>query len=475
RFIPVTSPATGEVITYAPRSKKEDVDLAVASAKKAFPAWSNRTVKDRAQIIIRFHQLVVRDQEILADLIVNEHGKTKSEALADVAKGNETVEYAISLPQLIQGKILEVSRGVICRDQKLPLGVVASIVPFNFPFMVPMWTLPIAITLGNTMVLKPSEKVPMTMNKVMSLLREAGLPSGVVNLVNGGAETATSLVEHPDVKAITFVGTSHVAKLLESKGRNLGKRVLALGGAKNHLVAYPDCNVDMTATDIVASFTGCSGQRCMAASVLLTIGEQQALLDRIVERAAGILPGQVAGQMGPVIDRISLEKIVRYIDEAEAGGAKILLDGRRWVKEGVVVGGLDTKGGFWVGPTVILHRKRTDPALHDEIFGPVLSVFVVQSKEEAVEIENQSPYGNAAAIYTSDGGVAEWFYKRFSAGMIGVNIGVPVPREPFSFGGINISKYGDSDITGEGGINFFTYTKKVTTKWAPPPEQSWLC
>ncbi|KAJ3415352.1 hypothetical protein HDV05_005089 [Chytridiales sp. JEL 0842] len=466
KFIPVTTPATGEVIAYAPKSKKEDVDAAVASAKKAFESWSNRTVKDRAQIMIRFHQLVVKHQEELADLIVLEHGKNRAEALADIAKGNETVEYAISLPQLIQGRTLEVSRGVTCQDNRRPLGVVTSIVPFNFPFMVPMWTLPIAITLGNTLVLKPSEKVPLTMNRTIELLREAGLPPGVVNIVHGAAETATLLVDHPDVKAVTFVGTSYVAELLTMRGRALGKRVLSLGGAKNHLVAYPDCNIEMAAQDIVNSFTGCGGQRCMAASVLLLLGAQQALLDLIVSKASALIPGQNNGEVGPVIDDASKSKIVRYISDSEASGAKILLDGRKWSSQ--------KKEGFWVGPTVILHNSKEDKALHDEIFGPVLSIYVVGSKEEAIEIENANPYGNAAAIYTSNGGVAEWFTKRFSAGMIGVNIGVPVPREPFSFGGINKSKFGDSDITGDGAIQFFTWNKKITTKWAPPQEASWL-
>ncbi|KAJ3191402.1 hypothetical protein HK101_007814 [Irineochytrium annulatum] len=460
--IPVTSPATGEVIAYAPCSSKDDVNHAVASAKKAFHAWSNRTIKDRVQVIIRFHALVVKHSDELADLIVKEHGKTKAEALADVAKGNETVEYAMSLPQTTQGKILEVSRGVTCTDKKVPLGVVASIVPFNFPMMVPMWTLPICIALGNCIVLKPSEKVPLTMNRVMDLLKEAGVPAGVVNLVNGSRETAEYLVDHPDVKAVTFVGSSPVAEALQLRGRALGKRVLALGGAKNHLVAAPDANIEMASQDVVNSFTGCSGQRCMAASVLLTVGKQEALVKRIVEKAAAIVPGQDgAATMGPVIDLAAKERIARYIEEAEKGGAEILLDGRGWMKR---------DKGWWVGPTVIKHKRREDKALHDEIFGPVLSILEVETKEEAIEIENANPFGNAAAIYTSSGGVAEWFSKRFTAGMIGgtfvpyrykglsmlmilrltVNIGVPVPREPFSFGGINRSNFGDSDITGEG-------------------------
>ncbi|RKO84079.1 Aldehyde/histidinol dehydrogenase, partial [Blyttiomyces helicus] len=465
-FLPVTSPATGATIAFVPLSRKADVDLAVVSAKKAFESWSKRTVKDRVQILIRFHQLVIAHKDELADLIVLEHGKNRTEALADIAKGNETVEYALSLPQLIGGRNLEVSRGVYCSDLRKPLGVVASIVPFNFPFMVPFWTLPIAIATGNTLVLKPSEKVPLTMSRTVELLAAAGLPEGVVNLVNGGAEAAVAIVDHPDVQAVTFVGTTHVAEIISKRARNLNKRALCLGGAKNHLVASPDCNIDMAALDIVSSFTGCAGQRCMAASVLLTIGSQPALLEAIIIKASALIAGQSHGEVGPVIDGASLSKILRYITEAEQDGAKILLDGRHWAKE--------RKEGFWVGPTVILHTNRADKALHDEIFGPVLSIFVCQSKEEAIEIENGNPYGNAACIYTSNGGVAEWFTKRFSAGMLGVNIGVPVPREPFSFGGINASKFGDFDITGDGGVEFFTSRRKITQKWAPPEEKSWL-
>ncbi|KAI9207673.1 Aldehyde/histidinol dehydrogenase [Polychytrium aggregatum] len=466
KFIPVTSPATGEIVSYAPLSKREDVDLAVASCKKAFEAWRSRTVKDRIQIMIRLHQLIVKNADHIADLIVLEHGKNRTEALAEIAKGNETLEFALSLPQLMQGHILDVSRGVACRDSLNPLGIVCSIVPFNFPFMVPFWTLPIAITTGNCLVLKPSEKVPMTMTYVMTLMKEAGLPDGVVNLVHGGPETARMLCEHADVNAVTFVGTSAVAELLMKQCRGLNKRVLALGGAKNHLVAYPDCNIDMTAQDVVSSFTGCSGQRCMAASVLLCIGEQPTLIESIVAKATSLTAGQSTGQVGPVIDEASLKRISSYISQAEENGEKILLDGRKWMNKG--------GSGFWIGPTIILHNNRSDPALHDEIFGPVLSILACDSKEQAIEIENANPYGNAACIYTRDGGVAEWFTKRFGAGMIGVNIGVPVPREPFSFGGINKSSFADSDITGVDALNFFTYKKKVTTKWAPPEEISWL-
>ncbi|CAH1763673.1 11659_t:CDS:2, partial [Entrophospora sp. SA101] len=420
KYIPVTTPHTGKVIAHCPISTAEDVNAAVDAAKKAFKTWSSRTVKDRIQTLIRFHNLLNDHMDELADLIVLEHGKNKAEAIASITKGAETVEYAISLPQLIQGKILEVSRGVTCNDTKLPLGVVASIVPFNFPIMVPMWTLPIAIATGNTLILKPSEKVPLTMNRVMALLKEAGIPDGVVNLINGTVEAVNAICEHPDIKAVTFVGTSHVANIVSEKCHKSGKRVLALGAAKNHLVAAPDCDLETTSTDVVNSFCGCAGQRCMAASVLLIIGPNPQLLDRIVSKAKDLKPGSNPSEIGPVIDQASLDKITSYINDAESSssGAEILVDGRSWATG---------KAGFWVGPTIILHKNKQDKALHDEIFGPVLSVYQCSSKEEAIEIENANPYGNAACIYTSSGATAEWFINRFNVGMCGVNIGVPVP------------------------------------------------
>ncbi|KAI8899032.1 Aldehyde/histidinol dehydrogenase [Globomyces pollinis-pini] len=468
--IDIISPASNKVIGKVALSSPDQVDAAVQAAHNAFLSWSSLTVKSRIQYLIRFHQLVIKHKDELADLIVLEHGKTKEEALAEVAKGNETVEFALSLPQIYLGTHLEVSRGVHCQDVRRPHGVVVSIVPFNFPFMVPMWTLPIAIAAGNTFVLKPSEKVPLTMGFTMKLIQEAGFPEGVVNIVHGTASVVQQLCDHPKVKAVTFVGTSHVAELLSHRCRLLNKRVLCLGGAKNHLVASPDCDIDMASSDIVASFSGCSGQRCMAASVLLTIGSQPKLLEAIVKKAEALGPAQSGKNIGPVIDAISRDKIVRYIEESEKGGAKILLDGRKWITRD----DLKASGGFWVGPTVILHTNKKDSALHDEIFGPVISIYECSTKEEAIEIENANPYGNAACIYTNQGAIAEWYTKRFSAGMLGVNIGVPVPREPFSFGGINRSNFGDFDITGLGGLEFFTHHRKITTKWTPPKEASWM-
>jgi malonate-semialdehyde dehydrogenase (acetylating)/methylmalonate-semialdehyde dehydrogenase len=315
----------------------------------------------------------------------------------------------------------------------------------------------------------------MTMRRVCELFREAGVPAGVFQTVNGTKDAVEALCDHEDVKCVTFVGTTRVAESLAQRCRAKNKRVLALGGAKNHLISAPDRDLEMAASDIAASFTGCAGQRCMAASVLLTVGKQDDLVDLIAKKAATLTPGQGNGQMGPVIDKASRDRIVSYIDEAEKGGAKIVLDGRPWVRERNEKLTQDVlKQGWWVGPTVILHTNRADPALHDEIFGPVISILQVDNKDQCIEIQNASPYGNAASIYTQSGAVADWFTKRFHSGMLGVNIGVPVPREPFSFGGSERSKFGDFDITGDGGIELFTIRKKITTKWALPTEKNWM-
>ncbi|OQR96427.1 methylmalonate semialdehyde dehydrogenase, acylating [Thraustotheca clavata] len=460
-YLPIESPVTGTIIGNVALSTAADVDVAVQNAKKAFPAWSSLTVKARAAIMLRFHDLMRVHADELADLVVLENGKNKSEALASVLKGNETVEYACSLPQLIQGKVLEVSRGITCQEKRDPLGVIVSIVPFNFPIMVPMWTIPIALTTGNCVILKPSEKVPITMTKVANYLAEAGVPPGVFQIVHGQVPAATSLCDHPDVAAVTFVGSSPVAQKIAQRCHAMSKRVLALGGAKNHLIALPDADLELASRDIVASFAGCAGQRCMAASVLLLVGNGTELLDSVVVRALNLARGTGAGQVGAIIDAISQKRILKYIDEAEANGATILVDGRHWATE--------TKGhGYWVGPTVILHTNPKDAAMQDEIFGPVLSVYKVHSAEEALAIENNSPFGNAACVYTSNGGHAEYFTSRFKAAMIGVNIGVPVPREPFSFGGLygTRSKFGDMDITGDGCVEFCTHRRKITSKWS---------
>lgn len=472
KYLDIESPGNGAIIGKVAMSTAEDVHQAVQAASAAFKTWSKLPVKNRTQILFKMHALVRDNADKIADCIVLEHGKTKAEALGSVHKGNETLEYACSMPQLLPGRVLEVATGVECKEYKDPIGVVASIVPFNFPAMVPMWTLPIAIATGNTLILKPSEKVPLTLALMVALFKEAGLPDGVINIVNGGLSAVEAICDHPDIKAVTFVGSSKVAEIVAKRCRALNKKVLALGGAKNYLIALPDCHTDMTATDVMKSFAGCSGQRCMAASVLLVVGvgkgEKNALIDCVVEKASKLTPGQSkANDMGPVIDKAAVDRITHYIDLAEKNGAKILLDGRSWTKT--------QKQGYWVGPTVIEHTNPSDIHFNEEIFGPVLSIYRVKDKQEALEMENKVAYGNAACIYTSTGESAQWFASRMSAAMIGVNIGVPVPREPFSFGGMNASRFGDGDITGDAGIEFFTNRRKVTTKWTPPTNKSdWM-
>mmetsp|Transcript_94545 Transcript_94545/g.216271 ORF Transcript_94545/g.216271 Transcript_94545/m.216271 type:complete len:529 (-) Transcript_94545:307-1893(-) len=462
--IPVTSPADSKEITKVVSSTEADTQRAIDAANQAFPDWSSKTMKFRAAIMMKFHYLIREHADELADLIVLENGKNKAEALADVAKGNETVEYACSLPQVAQGKILEVSGGIHCRDERVPLGVVACVVPFNFPLMVPMWTTPIALVMGNCVVLKPSEKVPLTMRRVCELMQQAGFPAGVFNTVNGTAAVVNALIDSPVVRAVTFVGSSKVAELVATRCHKLHKRVVSLGGAKNHLVALPDADVNQTATDVVASFAGCCGQRCMAASVLLVVDPDgatfQPLLDAVVKLAGSLKPGQAAGEVGPLIDEAAYKRVNQYVTTStETHGATLALDGRGWQTA--------DQTGFYVGPTVMVHSDKQDPSLHEEIFGPVLSVFRVSTPEEALEIENANPYGNAACVYTRSGGAAEYMVSRFRAGMLGVNVGIPVPREPFSFGGLygTQSKYGDGDITGDAAIEFFSTRRKVTVRW----------
>ena len=457
-FLDVHAPASGELIARVNVSNMSDVTTAVLAAQSAQVEWASLTNMKRSKIMFKFRELVERDTDELSALIVQEHGKNFAEARAEVAKGNETVEWACGMPSLMAGRRTEVSKGVVCYDVREPLGVVVSIVPFNFPFMVPMWTVPIALAAGNCVILKPSEKVPLTMNKTAKLMAEAGVPPGVFQIIHGTKDAVNGLCDAPGLRAVTFVGSSLVAELVAKRCRANGKRVLAMGGAKNHLVALEDCDTNGAAKDIVASFAGCAGQRCMAASVLVLVGECKDLMAKVVEHASALQKGQEKGQMGPIIDAASKARILGYINGAVERGAKCLVDGRSWAK--------DTPG-HWVGPTVLFFDSVDDPCLREEIFGPVLSVVRVDTWQKAVDIENSSPFGNAASIYTSVGAHAEWFTPRFAAGMIGVNIGVPVPREPFSFGGHanSVSKFGDFDVTGDGAMEFFTNRRKVTTKW----------
>lgn len=460
----VTSPIDGNLLSQVPMSTPGELDAAVDSAKKAFVGWSTMPIKERVQVFFRYRQLLEKSFDDLTALVSEENGKTRDEAKAEVEKSIELTEFACSMPQLVSGEILEVSRGVECRTEHFPLGVVASIVPFNFPLMVPNWTMPNALVLGNTMIMKPSELVPISVQRMAELLKEAGLPDGVFNVVNGGREIVEAICDHSDIEAVSFVGSTKVAKLVYQRSTSSFKRCVALGGAKNHLFVLPDANPTMTATNVTASMSGCAGQRCMAASAMLAVGNVDGIIEQICEEARKVIPGK---NLGAVISKAAKERIESYISEAEANGAKILVDGRGAVVEG-------KEGGTYVGPTVIDGVTPDMSVATEEIFGPVISIMHTETLDEAIKIENANPYGNAASVFTQSGGVARYVMEHASAGMIGVNIGVPVPREPFSFGGWNESRFGANDITGKSSIEFWTKLKKTTTKWNPEAGVNWM-
>ena len=464
KFFPVMNPGIGKQIAKVPLSPSSEVDDAVGIARSAFSSWSISPIKERAQIFYRYKTLVEKNYRELADLIQEENGKTAAEANAEIDRAIEIIEFAASMPQLAAGEIMEVSHGVECRVERYPLGVVASITPFNFPNMVPTWTIPNALVLGNTMVVKPSQFTPLSAMRIAELLQEAGLPDGVFNVVNGAQETVEALCDHPGIEALTFVGSTRVAKTVYVRATARLKRALCLGGAKNHLILLPDANESMAASNIIASMSGCAGQRCMAASAMVAVGNVDHIVNLMCEEAKKVIPGK---NLGAVISAEAKKRIQGYITEAEQQGAKILVDGRNAVAEG-------KPDGFYVGPTVIDNVRPDMKIAQEEVFGPVLSIVRVKTLDEAIAIENANPYGNAASVFTQSGGLARYVMERASAGMIGVNIGVPVPRDPFSFGGWNESKFGACDITGKSSIEFFTKLKKTTTKWNPESKVNWM-
>jgi malonate-semialdehyde dehydrogenase (acetylating)/methylmalonate-semialdehyde dehydrogenase len=464
QHLDVMNPADGSVISRVPLSGTSEIDRAVEAAKKAQPAWGAVPIKERVQVFYRYKALLEKNITELGALVSEENGKIRNEAEAEVSKSAELCEFACSLPQIIPGEVLEVSRGVECRVERYPVGVVASIAPFNFPNMVPNWTIPNAIALGNAMILKPSEQVPLSAGRIAELLKEAGLPDGILNVVHGGQATVEAICDHPDIEAISFVGSTHVAKIVYRRGSGNLKRVLALGGAKNHLIVMPDANPDMTSSNVVASMSGCAGQRCMAASVMVAVGAT----DHIVERMANIVRGMVPGvHLGPVISKAAKDRIERYISEAVDAGANVLVDGRGYTVPG-------KESGYYVGPTLIDYVTPDMRIAQEEIFGPVMVIVRTKDVDEALDVQHRSPYGNAASVFTESGGVARYVMEKASAGMVGVNVGVPVPREPFGFGGWNDSKFGTGDITGRGSIEFWTKSKKMTTKWNKEAGVNWM-
>jgi malonate-semialdehyde dehydrogenase (acetylating)/methylmalonate-semialdehyde dehydrogenase len=460
----VTNPATGSVISRVPLSGSAEVDRAVVAAKKAFPGWSQTPIKERVQVFYRYKALLEKHIDGLAELVTEENGKIDSEARAEVLKSAELTEFACSLPQITAGEVLEVSRGVECRIEHFPVGIVASITPFNFPNMVPNWTIPNAVALGNCMILKPSELVPISAGRIAELLSEAGLPDGVLNIVHGGQATVEAICDNPEIDAVSFVGSTRVAKIVYRRGTANLKRVLALGGAKNHLIVMPDAEPEMTSSNVVASMSGCAGQRCMAASVMMAVGATDHIIERMVSIVRGMVPGK---HIGPVISKEARHRIESYITEAEKMGAKVLVDGRGYVVPG-------KENGYYVGPTLIDHVTPDMRIAQEEVFGPVMVIIRTPDVEGAVKVQQRSRYGNAASVFTESGGVARYVMENASAGMVGVNVGVPVPREPFSFGGWNESKFGVGDITGRGSIEFWTKSKKMTTKWNKEAGVNWM-
>jgi malonate-semialdehyde dehydrogenase (acetylating) / methylmalonate-semialdehyde dehydrogenase len=461
----IVSPYTGQIIGSVPMSSADDVAAAVAAATTAAAAWRQVPLKERTQILFRFRELVLANLDELGQSAAAEAGKTVAEARAGVLKGIEVAEFALSLQNLDAGGSLEVSRGVSCEVRREPLGVVAGITPFNFPAMVPMWMFPIAVTVGNAFILKPSEKVPLTACRLGRLMIEAGYPAGVFSIVHGGREAVDAIVDHPGVAAVGFVGSTAVARSVYARAAAAGKRALCLGGAKNPIILAPDADASIAAAGIVDSFTGCAGQRCMAASLLLAVGDVDPLIDAIVERARGLRLGD---DMGAIIDRPAVERLERAIARATVGGAVLRLDGRKAAPPA------GFEKGHWLGPTILDRVDPSAPAATDELFGPVLSIVRVRTLDDALAIEARSGYGNACSVFTSRGAVARAVAERATAGMVGVNIGVPVPREPFSFGGTKQSRFGAGDMTGAGGLELWTQLKKITSKWAPQSDATWM-
>ena len=463
RTAEVTNPATGSVIRHVPLATSEDVKAAVAAARAAYPAWRDTTALRRSRILNRFRELLEMHRAELARLASEEHGKTLEDAAGSVQRGIEVVEFAVGAPHLLKGEHAEnVGRGVDCHSVLQPVGVCAGITPFNFPAMVPMWMFPIAIACGNTFVLKPSEKVPSCSLRMAELFKEAGLPDGVFNVVPGDKEAVDALLIHPDVRAISFVGSTPVAKYIYETAAHHGKRVQALGGAKNHAVVLPDASLDFTADAIMGAAYGSAGERCMAISTVVAVGDiADELVAKLKDKAERLVtgPGDQKGvDMGPVISKQHKDRIVGYIDSGVAQGARLVTDGR-----GIVVPGFES--GYFVGPTLFDHVSTEMTIYREEIFGPVLIVLRAASLGDAINLINSNPYANGTAIFTSSGAAARRFQNEIEVGMVGINVPIPVPMAFFSFGGWKSSLFGDLHMHGMEGVYFYTRTKAVTTRW----------
>ncbi len=464
---PVYNPSNGNVIARVPMCGPDEVDAAVRAAHAALPAWAETPAVDRARILFRYRDKLEQHAEELAKLVTREHGKTLPEARASVARGVEMVEFACGIPSLLMGQTLpNIAANVDCETVRHPVGVCAGITPFNFPAMVPLWMFPVALACGNTFVLKPSEKVPLSAVRLGELLTECGLPPGAFNIVHGGKDCVNALLTHPTIATISFVGSTAVAKHVYEVGAKHGKRVQAAGGAKNHLVVMPDADLEQAAKAIQAAAFGCAGERCMAGSVAVPVGKigdplVELLRDKAAKMTVGPTDGGATVDMGPVISRDHLERVTGYLDIGTQEGATLALDGR--TKRG---------DGFVVGPSVLDKVAPSMRVAKEEIFGPVLSVLRAGDLDEALALGRNVPYGNGASIFTRSGYAARQFKQHFSAGMIGINVGVPAPMAWFPFTGWNQSFFGDLHIQGVEGVQFYTRQKVTMTRWFASAEES---
>ena len=462
---PVTNPATGSVTGQVALASAEDARAVIDAAATAFPAWRDTSLAKRTQILFSFRQLLNERKQELAEIITSEHGKVVSDALGEVSRGQEVVEFACGIAHLLKGGMTEnASTNIDVSSIRQPVGPVGIISPFNFPAMVPMWFFPIAIAAGNTVVLKPSEKDPTAAIWMAELWAEAGLPAGVFNVLQGDKTAVDELLTNPAIKAISFVGSTPIAQYVYATGTAHGKRVQALGGAKNHAIVLPDADLDLAADAMVNAGFGSAGERCMAISALVAVGDiADELVAKIKDRTdtLKIGDGTKDSDMGPLVTKVHRDKVASYIDAGEKEGATIVVDGRTVEADG----GID---GFWLGPTLIDHVTTDMSVYTDEIFGPVLSVVRVDSYDEALELVNSSQFGNGTAIFTNDGGAARRFQNEVEVGMVGINVPVPVPMAYYSFGGWKNSLFGDTHAHGAEGVHFFTRGKVVTTRWLDP-------
>lgn len=463
RFGDVYNPATGKVQAKVPLASSAELDQAIASAKAAFPAWAAMPPLRRARVMFRFRELFEQNMDKIAEIITSEHGKVFSDAKGEATRGLEVVEFATGIPHLLKGEFSEkVGSDVDSWSMRQPLGVVAGITPFNFPAMVPMWMFPIALACGNTFVLKPSERDPSAAVLIAELLKQAGLPDGVFNVLHGDKESVDGILEHPDVKAVSFVGSTPIAEYVYGKGTAHGKRVQALGGAKNHMIVMPDADMDQAADALVGAAYGSAGERCMAISIAVAVGHEtaDALRGKIMERIEKlkILPGMESGSdMGPLVTKVHLDRVCGYLDKGKAEGAELVVDGRQ--------GALPKGDGFFMGATLFDHVKPEMLIYKEEIFGPVLGLVRTNNFKTALQLIDEHEFGNGTSIFTRDGDTAREFANNVQVGMVGINIPIPVPMAFHSFGGWKRSLFGDHSIYGPEGVRFYTRIKTVTARW----------